>query len=265
MQLVVTFSYTSLAMVVTLLPSVMCVTPRVNFFLSRSLWNEPTLDFSSDETVNQASFASPSASTPTESSVLETNFYLTPNFTSLLTSDDTRHPSLDTLDEKTFFELFSASSNLSLPLNSDKFLWFADDINQYKPSLENSESMKNEVAVNAKLLKSVSICDKTLAFTDFVNEDETNIRTLIRCELYDLEKNPGRAYTEVQKSGLRLHTIEFVAMRDIINSCRQIAEIGPEIASPIGIADDTLPSGINGTDSSKTSLWTFWRALVPGK
>lgn len=57
-------------------------------------------------------------------------------------------------------------------------------------------------------------------------------------------------------------------MRDIINSCRQIAEVGTEIASPLGVSDvDTLPSSLaNTTDPNKqqSGMWTFWRALLPG-
>lgn len=197
--------------------------------------------------------------------------------------------------DKSILELLT-SSNFTIPLGSEKFFWLSEqNIHKAGPQvydssqLLNSESIKVDDVVqdlNVKYAKVVSLCDKTLAITDLMEsypivlvdlKDKKNttqrhdVRTLIKCELFDLEKNPDKAYAEAKKTGTLIQQVSFEEMRNIINSCREMAEPGPELSAPIAASSvtDTVAEPVTSSNSSSTgtsvnTLWTFWRALLPG-
>lgn len=164
-------------------------------YFPRALWNEP-IDLHVDDTnVKQVQFTTTPADTTYDTA-----------FTDETTDDDITLSDGKlqlTNDEKHFLDLFTAS-NFSA-LGSDKLMWIANS-DQFKQSeAQEADGVKgdNNVNINAKYLKTVSLCDKTLAITDFINDEESNVPALIKCELFDLEKNPEKAYSEGKRSDLR--------------------------------------------------------------
>lgn len=106
--------------------------------------------------------------------------------------------------------------------------------------------------------KSIVICDKTLAILDYTS-------VLLKCDLYDLEKNPDVAYSEVRKTGLEMKSISFQEMRRIINNCRALDEVdltNSTVTNAASTASSTVTSG--SSDLFSTEFISSWRALLPG-
>lgn len=99
--------------------------------------------------------------------------------------------------------------------------------------------------------KSVVICDKTLAILFYSS-------LLLKCELFDLEKNPHEAYDKVRQTGLSIKAIPFQEMRAIINNCRALDQV---INSTDSTSVNTSTSDIFTADYG---LPRAWKALLPG-
>jgi len=202
------------------------------------------------------------------------------------------------LFEKSIIELMNSNPNFSLPLSYEKFLWtVSNDPMRYYEQLqyyplhylpasgnnnvinfgENPTEMQflgtSDTNTNNKdsffyshgteHLKVVSLCDKTLALLDYGNPASNQ---LLRCELFDLEKNLETAYTEAKKTGIPIQSVSFREMREIINACRVLAEaeFSPNTVSvgspppPIPISsspvhDFTLTSSTSGSNTNTAS------------
>lgn len=122
--------------------------------------------------------------------------------------------------------------------------------------------------------KSVVICDKTLAILEFTS-------VLLKCDLFDLEKNPEVAFAEVRKTGLEVKSISFQEMRRVINNCKALDEVdlprvGNSSSNIQGQSNNkvTATATATATSSALTSdlfssdlssgFMSSWRALLPG-
>ncbi|KAI1291944.1 Acidic phospholipase A2 PA4 [Halotydeus destructor] len=247
------------AIVTAILSTVTCFTPRAHFFLPRALWLEP-MDYSPEESLQMRHH---STSGDQRLPSMSSNHFNTHNFSSSPSISQTKedHEASASADDAAVLELVVSNLNLT-GFGSDRLMWFSEEEVKLQ---EATESAHNDLSLAAaKHFKTVTICDKTLAIADYI-DDSAGSKQMVRCELFDLEKNPEKAYKEADRSGLPMEVVEFATMRNIITKCRKISEDSTELSLP-AMSDDvqSLPSHLNATDGSKSSMLTSWRALLPG-
>lgn len=105
----------------------------------------------------------------------------------------------------------------------------------------------------------ILVNDKTMASLHYADGG----RTLVRCQLWDLEKLGRQAAAFVSSSGLPAQRTDFRTMMELINRCREMSERSITYNEDTLIGDEALIANV--TTGGWSSFMSLWRGLIPGE